>query len=79
MVASVTIRSMFGLAAGVIVLLGNSNGSVASARPAVAVLVLLRNAALTVRRLVACGVSSRSSPTGLGRRTLGPRRENDTY
>lgn len=47
MVASVTIRSMFGLAAGVIVLLGNSNGSVASARPAVAVLVLLRNAALT--------------------------------
>jgi hypothetical protein len=41
------LRSVFGLAACVIALLGNSNGSVASARPAVAVLVLLRNAALT--------------------------------
>lgn len=73
LVASVMIRTMFGLSACVIALLGNSNGSVASARPTVAVLVFLRNAALAVRRLVACGVSSRSSPTGLGRRTLGPR------
>jgi hypothetical protein len=47
LVVSVTIRSMFGLAACVIALLSNPNGSVASARPAVAMLALLRNAALT--------------------------------